>query len=126
MDDIKKLFKRMIITTIIFLVFGIITKNLHIIIGFVSGCIISILSLYILSVDVKAIAYSKEVKIAKRMAILSYLKRYVLYMVYLASILYFFDFKYFFSGVIGLFIVRFNIYLIVLEEKIKKLKKNRK
>lgn len=123
MEDIRKLFKRMILTAVIFLIFGIITKNPHIIIGFVSGCIISILSLYILSVDVKAIAYSKDVKVAKRMAILGYLKRYVIYMIYLASILYFFDFKYFFSGVIGLLVVRFHIYLIVLEEKIKKFKK---
>lgn len=124
MEDIKKLFRRMVFTSLIFLVAGLITRNNYVLVGLVSGSIISILSLYILSMDVKSIAYCKDHKIARRIAVLGYLKRYFLYMIYLGIILYFLDFKYFISAVIGLLNVRINIYLLLLEEKINKLKNN--
>lgn len=76
-----------------------------------------------LSTDVKSIAYTKDQKIAKRIALIGFLKRYFLYIIYLAIILHFLDFKYFISAVIGLFNTRFNIYIIALENKIKKFKK---
>lgn len=123
MEEIKKLFKRMIATSSVILVIGLITGNSHILVGLLSGSIISILSLYILSTDVKNIAYCNDHKLARKIAIFGYLKRYILYMLYLAIILYFLDFKYFISAVIGLLSVRFNIYMILLEEKLKKFKK---
>lgn len=126
MEDIKKLFKRMAITSLIFLIAGLITKNSYVLIGLVSGSIISILSLYILSVDVKSIAFCKDHKVAKRIAILGYLKRYFLYMIYLGAIIYFLDLKYFISAIIGLFNVRFNIYILLLEERINKFRKRTK
>lgn len=123
MDEIKKLFKRMFLTSLIFLIAGLLTKSTHILVGLLSGSIISILSLYILSMDVKSIAYCKDHKLARKIAILGYLKRYVLYLIYLGLILHFLDFKYFLSAIIGLLSVRLNIYLILLEEKLKKFKK---
>lgn len=123
MEDIKKLFNRMIIVTIIFLIYGLVIRNKYVLVGLVSGCIISILSLYMLSTDVKSIAYTKDQKIAKRIALIGFLKRYFLYIIYLAIILHFLDFKYFISAVIGLFNTRFNICIIALENKIKKFKK---
>lgn len=123
MEDIKKLFNRNIIVTIIFLIYGLVIRNKYVLVGLVSGCIISILSLYMLSTDVKSIAYTKDQKIAKRIALIGFLKRYFLYIIYLAIILHFLDFKYFILAVIGLFNTRFNIYIIALENKIKKFKK---
>ena len=93
MEDIKKLFNRMIIVTIIFLIYGLVIRNKYVLVGLVSGCIISILSLYMLSTDVKSIAYTKDQKIAKRIALIGFLKRYFLYIIYLAIILHFLDLK---------------------------------
>lgn len=123
MEEIKKLFKRMGITSLIFLALGIITRNNYVLLGLFSGSVISILSLYLLSIDVKSIAYCKEHKLARRIAVFGYLKRYVLYIIYLGGILYFLDFKYFISAIIGLLSIRLNIYLILLEDKLKKFKK---
>lgn len=123
MDEIKKLFKRMILTSLGILIVGLVSRNNYILIGLLSGSIISILSLYILSVDVKSIAYCNDHKTARKIAIFGYFKRYILYMLYLVIILYFLDFKHFILAVIGLLSVRFNIYMILLEEKLKKFKK---
>lgn len=123
MEEIRKLFKRMFITVIIFLIYGLVTANKHILLGTVSGGLVAILSLYILSVNVKSIAYSQDVRYAKKIAILGYTKRYILYILYLVSILYFLDFKYFVAGIIGLLSVKANIYILVISEKLKNLKK---
>lgn len=123
MKEIKKLFKRMFITVILFLIYGLLTKNSYILIGTVSGGMVAILSLYMLSQDVKAIAYSNDKSYAKRTAILGYTKRYILYILYLISILYFFDFKYFVSSIIGLLSVKFNIFIIAISQKFKNFKK---
>lgn len=123
MEDVKKLFKRMAITAIAFLIYGLVIRNEYVVIGLVSGCVISILSLYMLSLDVKSIAYTKDQRIARKIAVIGALKRYFIYLAYLTAILYFLNFKYFISAAIGLFNARFNIYIIAIENKIKKIRK---
>lgn len=123
MEEVKKLFKRMWITALLFLVAGLVSRNSHLGFGTTSGCLISILSLYMLSMDTKSIAYCKDVKVAKRIAMLGFAKRYILHFAFFAALLYFLDFKYFISAVIGVFSLRFNIYIIAVEQKLKKFKK---
>lgn len=120
MEDVKIIFKRMIITIILVLLYGLIFQIKYVYIGCVSGCLVALLNFYLLSEDVKNIAYIKDVKYAKRVAVLGYLKRYFIYMVYLGIVIYFLGFNFFISGVIGLFSVRFNIYILIISEKIKK------
>ena len=53
-----------------------------------------------LSQDSKAIAYSKDVKVAKRIAYIGYAKRYFLHLLFLGILLYFTnDFSTFFKWI---------------------------
>jgi len=66
MEDIKNLFKKTIIVTIVCFLFGLIFQNKYLLFGISGGCSVSVIALYMLSVDTKAIIYSKDVKTAKR------------------------------------------------------------
>ena len=121
MEDIKNLFKKAIIVTIVCFLLGLFFQNKYLLFGISGGCTISVIALYMLSVDTKAIIYSKDVKTAKRIAYIGYAKRYILHFIFLAVLLYFFkDFKLFLSGFIGTLNVKLTIYTMNVLEKIKK------
>ena len=121
MEDIKNLFKKTIIVTIVCFLFGLIFQNKYLLFGISGGCAISVIALYMLSVDTKAIIYSKDIKTAKRIAYIGYAKRYFLHFIFLAVLLYFFkDFKLFLSGFIGTLNVKLTIYTMNVLERIKK------
>ena len=121
MEEIKKLFKITIIVTTVTFLLGLIFQNKYLLFGISGGCAISVIALYMLSVDTKAIIYSKDIKTAKRIAYIGYAKRYFLHFIFLAVLLYFFkDFKIFLSGFIGTLNVKFTIYTMNALERIKK------
>ena len=121
MEDIKNLFKKAIIVTIVCFLLGLFFQNKYLLFGISGGCAISVIALYMLSVDTKAIVYSKDIKTAKRIAYIGYTKRYFLHFIFLAVLLYFFkDFKLFLSGFIGTLNVKLTIYTMNVLEKIKK------
>ena len=121
MEDIKNLFKKAIIVTIVCFLLGLFFQNKYLLFGISGGCTISVIALYMLSVDTKAIVYSKDIKTAKRIAYIGYAKRYFLHFIFLAVLLYFFkDFKIFLSGFIGTLNVKFTIYTMNALERIKK------
>ena len=107
MEEIRTLFKRTIIITIVCVVLGVITRNTSLLFGISGGS--------------KAISYCRDTKTAKRIAYSGYAKRYFLYIGFLAVLLYFFDdFKVFLGGAIGMLNVKFNIFFMVALEKVKK------
>ena len=121
MEDIKNLFKKTIIVTIVCFLLGLFFQNKYLLFGISGGCTISVIALYMLSVDTKAIVYSKDIKTAKRIAYIGYAKRYFLHFIFLTVLLYFFkDFKLFLSGFIGTLNVKLTIYTMNVLEKIKK------
>ena len=121
MEDIKNLFKKAIIVTIVCFLLGLFFQNKYLLFGISGGCTISVIALYMLSVDTKAIVYSKDIKTAKRIAYIGYAKRSFLHFIFLAVLLYFFkDFKLFLSGFIGTLNVKLTIYTMNVLEKIKK------
>lgn len=124
MEEVKIIFKRMIITIILVLLYGVIFQIKYVYIGCTSGCLVALLNFYLLSENVKSIAYIKDTSYAKRVAVLGYLKRYFIYMLYLGVLIYFLGFDFFISGVVGLFSVRVNIYILIISEKLKKIMKN--
>ena len=89
MEDIKNLFKKTIIVTIVCFLLGLVFQNKYLLFGISGGCAISVIALYMLSVDTKAIIYSKDIKTAKRIAYIGYAKRYFLHFIFLAVLLYF-------------------------------------
>ena len=124
MEEIKKLFKITIIVTIVTCLLGLIFQNKYLLFGISGGCVISVIALYMLSLDSKAIAYSKDVKVAKRIAYIGYAKRYFLYLLFLGILLYFTnDFQLFLSGFIGTLNVKLSIYFMSILKKIKSLLK---
>ena len=124
MEDIKNLFKKTIIVTIVCFLFGLIFQNKYLLFGISGGCSVSVIALYMLSQDSKAIAYSKDVKVAKRIAYIGYAKRYFLHLLFLGILLYFTnDFQLFLSGFIGTLNVKLSIYFISILKKIKSLLK---
>ena len=134
MEEIKKLFKITIIVTTITFLLGLIFQNKYLLFGISGGCAISVIALYMLSQDSKAIAYSKDVKVAKRIAYIGYAKRYFLHLLFLGilfhtlvliSILLYFtnDFQLFLSGFIGTLNVKLSIYFMSILKKIKSLLK---
>ena len=124
MEEVKKLFKITITVTIIFFLLGLIFQNKYLLFGISGGCVVSVIALYILSLDSKAIVYSKDVKTAKRIAYIGYAKRYFLHFIFLLVLLYFTnDFKLFLSGFIGTLNVKLSIYFMSILKKIKSLLK---
>ena len=124
MEEIKKLFKITIIVTTVTFLLGLIFQNKYLLFGISGGCAISVIALYMLSQDSKAIAYSKDVKVAKRIAYIGYAKRYFLHLLFLGILLYFTnDFQLFLSGCIGTLNVKLSIYFISILKKIKSLLK---
>ena len=124
MEEIKKLFKITIIVTVVTFLLGLIFQNKYLLFGISGGCAISVIALYMLSQDSKAIAYSKDVKVAKRIAYIGYAKRYFLRLLFLGILLYFTnDFQLFLSGFIGTLNVKLSIYFISILKKIKSLLK---
>ena len=124
MEEIKKLFKITIIVTTVTFLLGLIFQNKYLLFGISGGCAISVIALYMLSQDSKAIAYSKDVKVAKRIAYIGYAKRYFLHLLFLGILLYFTnDFQLFLSGFIGTLNVKFSIYFMSILEKVKSLLK---
>ena len=122
MEEVKKLFKITITVTIIFFLLGLIFQNKYLLFGISGGCVVSVIALYILSLDSKAIVYSKDVKIAKRIAYIGYTKRYFLHLLFLGALLYFTnDFQLFLSGFIGPLNVKLSIYFMSILKKIKSL-----
>lgn len=120
MDEIKKIMKGSIITSAIILVYGIIIQEKMVYLGMFIGSLVSILSFYMICIDVKSIILLKG---SYKAGILSYLKRYALYTIVLSVSGYFFDAGMLLSTTIGLLNVKFNIYLMVLYKTILKLKK---
>ena len=122
MEEIKKLFKITIIVTTVTFLLGLIFQNKYLLFGISGGCAISVIALYMLSQDSKAIAYTKDIKIAKRIAYIGYAKRYFLHLLFLGALLYFTnDFQLFLNGFIGTLNVKLSIYFMSILKKIKSL-----
>ena len=120
MEEVKKLFKITIIVTIIFFLLGLIFRDKYLLFGLSGGCTVSVIALYMLSLDSKAITYTKDIKVAKRIAYIGYAKRYFLHLLFLGTLLYFTnDFKLFLSGFIGTLNVKLSIYFINIFKKFK-------
>lgn len=111
MDEIKNLIKRGSITSVVILVYGLIIKEKIVYIGMFIGSLLSILSFYMICMDVKSIAAKGG---SYKAGIISYLKRYVIYGLALGIATYFFGIGMMLSTAIGLLNIKFNIYLMVL------------
>lgn len=121
MDDIKNIMRRASITSGLIIIYGLILREKAVCIGMFGGSLISILTFYMLCVDVKATVASGNG--SYKAGIISYLKRYVLYGAALGASAYFFGIGMLLSTAIGLLNIKFNIMIMVLYKKFIQFKK---
>ena len=120
MEEIKKIMRNSFITSAIIIIYGLIIKEKMVYIGMFGGAIISILTFYMICIDVKSIAVRGG---SYKAGIISYLKRYFIYGIALGTSAYFFGTGMMLSTAIGLLNVKFNIYLMVLYKNFIKFKR---
>lgn len=121
MEDIKNVIRRGFITSGIILIYGLLIREKMVCIGMFGGSLISILTFYMLCIDVKS-------TVAKgggsyKAGMISYIKRYVIYGVSLGASAYFFGIGMLLSTAIGLLNIKFNILVMVLYKNLKGFKK---
>lgn len=115
MNQIKKIFKRGIITSFIVLIYGIFTRNSVVYIGMFVGALISVLTFYMMYEAAQNLTFSKNIR---KSTYLNYGKRYALYLITLLIMGYFGKIQFIIATAIGLFNIRINIFLLIFEEKI--------
>ena len=118
MGDLKVLIRRSIITSIIILIYGLVIREKVVYIGAFLGSLISILSLYMIKWDVEAVLNTGT---PVRVSMVGYVKRYLIYGIFLVALMYF-GHNLFFGGVLGLLNVKFNLLLNTVIQYINKLK----
>lgn len=119
MDELKKIIKRGIITAVVVLIYGVLSRNKYVYMGMFSGAILSVVGFYMICLDAKASLASNS---PFKVGVIGYLKRYFLYGIFLALATKFYGFPMLVSGVIGLLNIKINILAITLFNNIKKFK----
>ncbi|MGL4425331.1 MAG: ATP synthase subunit I [Cetobacterium sp.] len=119
MDELKVIMKRGLIAAVVILIYGILSKNEYLYIGMFIGAILSVIGFYMICLDAKASLASNS---PFKVGVIGYLKRYVLYGIFLAIAAKFYGFPMLVSGVIGLLNIKINILALTLFNNIKKFK----
>ncbi|MGL4904428.1 MAG: ATPase [Cetobacterium sp.] len=119
MDELKVIMKRGLIAAVVILIYGVLSKNEYLYIGMFIGAILSVIGFYMICLDAKASLASNS---PFKVGVIGYLKRYVLYGIFLASAAKFYGFPMLVSGVIGLLNIKINILALTLFNNIKKFK----
>lgn len=115
MEDIKRVFKRSGITVLIIFIYGIIIQIKEVYFGMTSGALVSIFTFYLLCIDVKNIVATQNG--THKRAILGYLKRYIVYAVYLGVMAKYFGLSMVLCSGMGLLNTRINITLMTLSDR---------
>lgn len=119
MEELKRIIKRGIITSIVILVYGILTQNKYIYLGMFLGSLLSVVGFYMICLDAKSSLVSNS---PFKVGVVGYLKRYLIYGVFLGISTKYFGFPMLVSGVIGLLSIKLNILVLTLFNNIKKFK----
>jgi|GEM_PF-505817 len=117
-QEIKKVLKNSIITTIIVLIYGILVRSPIIYIGMFGGCVISWIGFYSICLEAEAAVRNDN---PFRVTVTGYLKRYLIYGIYLGVLIKFMGIPTFLGGAIGLLNIKFNIALMAISTVIKKI-----
>lgn len=117
-QEIKKVLKNAAITSIIVLIYGILIRSDIIYIGMFGGCIISWIGFYSICLEAEAAVRNDN---PFRATATGYLKRYLIYGIYLGVLIKFWGIPTFLGGAIGLLNIKFNISLMAVLTVIKKI-----
>lgn len=119
MQSVKKVFKISSITSGVILIYGILIRSDLVYIGMFVGSLISILSFYMICSEAKrSIASSSPMK----SSVIGYMKRYIIYGIYMGVMTYYFGFPMLISSAMGLLNVRISIFIMILSDNISRFK----
>jgi hypothetical protein len=116
---LKIIIKRGFITSGIIFLYGILLQNKIIYMGMFGGSLLSILGFYMISLDAKTSLHSNS---PFKVSVIGYIKRYILYGIYLGIMAKFFGMPMIIAGALGLLSIKFNIWLYFGVKNIKSLK----
>lgn len=119
MELLKIIIKRGFITSGIIFLYGILLQNKIIYMGMFGGSLLSILGFYMISLDAKTSLHSNS---PFKVSVIGYIKRYILYGIYLGVMAKFFGMPMIIAGALGLLSIKFNIWLYFGVKNIKSLK----
>lgn len=119
MELLKIIIKRGFITSAVIFLYGLLIRSDLVYIGMFGGSLLSILGFYMMSLDAKTSLYSSS---PFKVAVVGYLKRYVIYGAYLAVMAKFFGLPMIIASAIGLLSIKFNILLYMGVKNLKSLK----
>nr|AAM94906.1 i-protein [Ilyobacter tartaricus] len=117
-QEIKKILKNSMITSIIVFIYGLVVRSPAVYLGMFGGCIISWLGFYSICLEAEA-----AVKIPSfQRTVTGYLKRYLIYGIYLGILIKFWGIAAFLGGALGLLNIKFNIFIMTGALVIEKIK----
>ena len=117
-SDIKKILKNSIITSLIVFIYGILIRSEAVYIGMFIGSLISVLCFYGIYLEAETAVRSDN---PFRITVTGYMKRYLVYGVFLGVLLKFFGTSMGVGGAMGLLNVKANIALTTVTMFLKKL-----
>ena len=115
MEEIKKIFRNSILTSLIILIIGVVFNERLLYIGIFIGSLIAVLGFYMMCTESRKIIYSDS---PKKVAIIGYFKRYAIYAFSLGIIAKYFDLPMLICSVVGLMNIKINIFICIIFENI--------
>jgi len=122
-QELKLVFRNSIITAIIMFIYGIIVGQKSVYIAFTLGAMASLLNLYWIFKDAEVLAHAGGRAVGKRKS--SFFKRFFLNGVFLYLMIRV-DLQWFVASSIGLLVVKFNIFLLMLNLQFNNIRKKTK
>jgi hypothetical protein len=118
-QEIKKVLKNSMITSIIIFVYGLIIRSPVIYLGMFGGCVVSWIGFYSICLEAEAAVKNNN---PFKVTVTGYLKRYFIYGLYLGMLIKFLGIPTFLGGALGLLNIKFNIFLMTVMLVIQKMK----
>jgi len=121
--ELKVVFRNSLITALIMFIYGLVIGQKSIYIAFTLGAMVSLLNLYLIFKDAEILVHVGENALRKKKS--GFMKRLLLNGFFLFLMIKV-DFQWFISGSIGLLVVKFNVFLLMLNLQYNNIKKKLK
>ncbi|MGL5579172.1 MAG: ATP synthase subunit I [Fusobacteriaceae bacterium] len=115
MESVKKVFKISAVISAVVLTYGVLIGSELIYLGMFFGSLLSMLCFYILCEEAKKSIRSHS---PMKSSVIGYLKRYLIYGIYMGVMTYYFGLPMLISSAIGLLNTKISIFIMVLSDNI--------
>ncbi|MGL4403971.1 MAG: ATP synthase subunit I [Fusobacteriaceae bacterium] len=115
MESVKKVFKISTVISAVVLTYGVLIGSELIYLGMFLGSLLSMLCFYMLCEEAKKSIRSHS---PMKSSVIGYLKRYLIYGIYMGVMTYYFGLPMLISSAIGLLNTKISIFIMVLSDNI--------